>query len=105
MDDFVQRARRAGIETVLAPIRAPRANAIAERLVGALRRESLDHVIVLDEAHLRSVLAEYAAFYNAARPHRAVELGTPIRRIRPASGPIRASPVLGGMHHTYERVA
>ncbi len=103
--DFVQRARRSGVETVLTPIRAPRANAVAERLVGTLRRECLDHVIILNEAHPRSVLAEYAAFYNAERPHRALELGTPIHRIRPASGPIRASPVLGGLHHTYERVA
>ena len=103
--DFVQRAGRSGIETVLTPIRAPRANAIAERLVGTLRRECLDHVIILNEAHLRAVLTEDAALYNAERPHRALELGTPIQRIRPAHGSIRASPVLGGLHHTYERVA
>ena len=103
--DFVARASGLGIETVLTPIRAPRANAVAERLVGTLRRECLDHVIVLNEAHLRAVLAEYAAFYNAERPHRSLELGTPIQRIRPAVGPIRPSPVLGGLHHTYERVA
>jgi transposase InsO family protein len=103
--DFVERARGLGIETVLTPVRAPRANAVAERLVGTLRRECLDHVIILNEAHLRAVLTEYAAFYNSERPHRAPELGTPIQRIRPANGPIRASPVLGGLHHTYERVA
>ena len=103
--DFVGRARGLGIETVLTPLRAPRANAVAERLVGTLRRECLDHVIILNEAHLRAVLTEYAAFYNAERPHRALEFGTPIQRIRPAHGPIRASPVLGGLHHTYERVA
>jgi putative transposase len=94
-----------GIQTVLTPIRAPRANAIAERLVGTPRRERLDHLIILNEAHLRSVLAEYAACYNTERPHRTPELGTPVHRIGSASGPIRASPVLGGLHHTYERVA
>jgi transposase InsO family protein len=103
--DFVERARGLGIETLLTPIRAPRANAVAERLVGTLRRECLDRMIILNEAHLRAVLTEYAAFYNAERPHRALELGTPIQRIRPAHGPIRASPVLGGLHHTYQRVA
>src|SRR5262249_39828194 len=63
------------------------------------------HVVILDEAHLQTILTEYAAFYNAERPHRALELGTPIQRTRPAHGPIRASPVLGGLHRTYERVA
>jgi len=62
-------------------------------------------VIVLNEAHLRSVLNEYAAYYDAERPHRALQLGTPIQRVRSATGRIRASPVLGGPHHTYERVA
>ena len=103
--DFGPRARRLSIETVLTPIRAPRTNAVAERPVGTLRRECLDHVIILNEAHLRAVLTEYAAFYNAERPHQALELGTPLQRIRPAHGSIRASPVLGGLHHTYERVA
>jgi transposase InsO family protein len=103
--DFASRARGLGIETVLTPVRAPRANAIAERLVGTLRRECIDHMIILNEAHLRAVLTEYARYYNAERPHRALDLDTPIPRIRPAAGPIRASPVLGGLHHSYERAA
>jgi transposase InsO family protein len=103
--DFVGRTRGLGIETVLTPVRAPRANAVAERLVGTLRRECLDHVIILSEAHLRAVLTEYAAFLNSERPHRAPEPGTPIQWIRPAHGPIRASSVLGRLHHTHERVA
>ena len=57
--DFTARARRLGIETVLTPVRAPRANAIAERVVRTLRNECLDHIIVLNEAHLRAVLREY----------------------------------------------
>jgi transposase InsO family protein len=103
--DFVDRARRLGIGTVLTPARAPRANAIAERVVGTLRRECLDHLIILNEAHLRAILTEFVRYYNLERPHRALGLDTPIERIRPATGPVRASPVLGGLHYTYERAA
>jgi putative transposase len=103
--DFPARAARLGIRTVLTPVRAPRANAVAERLVGTLRRECFDHLIVVNERHLRAVLAEFARYYNAARPHRALDLETPQPACRPQQGPIRASPVLGGLHHVYERTA
>jgi transposase InsO family protein len=103
--DFVRRARGLGIETLLTPIRAPRANAVAERLIGTLRRECLDHVVIVDEAHLRSVLTEFGRYDNLARPHRSLDLDTPIQRVRAATGPIRASPVLAGLHQTYERAA
>jgi transposase InsO family protein len=102
---FVPRARRVGIETLLSPIRAPRATAVAERVIGTLRRECLDHVIVLGERHLRSVLREYVAYYNAHRPHRALGLETPQTATRPDAGPVRSRPVLGGLHHVYERAA
>jgi transposase InsO family protein len=91
--DFVPRARGLGIETLLTPVRAPRANAIAERLVGTLRRECLDRVIVLGEAHPGSVLGEFVQHYNAERPHRSLTLETPVRRpmseIRPGSSQVR----------------
>ena len=103
--EFVQRARRLGLETLLTPIRAPKANGIAERLVGTLRRECLDRLIILNEAHLRAVLAEFAGYYNAERPHRTLDLQTPERPDRPRAGPIRARLVLGGLHHVYSRAA
>ena len=102
---FVSRLAALGIEQLLTPVRAPRANAVAERLIGTLRRECLDHLIVLNEPHLRAMLAEFAAFYNGARPHRTLGLETPLPAVRPTSGPIRARPVLGGLHHTDERAA
>jgi transposase InsO family protein len=103
--DFVARATGRGIETVLAPVRAPRANAIAERVVRTLRNDCLDHVIPLNEAHLHAVLTEYAAYYNSERPHRALALLPPLPRAPTISGRIRRRPVLGGLHHIYERAA
>ena len=61
--DFAERARRFGVQTLLTPVRAPRANAIAERLVGTLRRECLDQLVIVNAAHLRSVLAEFVRYY------------------------------------------
>lgn len=74
---FIPHAARLGIETLLTPVRAPKANAIAERLVGTLRRECLDHLIVINERHLQLVLQEYAAHYNRGRPHRSLDLVPP----------------------------
>ncbi len=106
--DFVPRARRIGIKTVLTPIATPQANGIAERLVGTLRRECLDHVIVVNERHLRNVLREFVRHYNEARPHQALELQVPDERSRAnpaATGRIVSWPVLGGLTHEYEREA
>ena len=103
--DFRQRAKRIGIDSIATPVRAPQANAIAERVIGTLRRECLDHLIVLDEQHLSSVLGEFVAYYNRERPHRTLGLQTPERRARPTTGPIRSRPVLNGLHHVYERAA
>ena len=104
--DFIERARAIGIETVLTPVRAPQANGIAERLVGTLRRECTNHIVPLGERHLRRVLLEYVEYYNATRPHQTLAQETPEGpREAHASGPVRARPVLGGLHHRYERVA
>ncbi len=103
---FIPRAARLGIETLLTPVQAPKANAIAERLVGTLRRECLDHFIIINERHLRRVLKEYAAHYNRGRPHRALDLappdGLPVRLIASRGGRIKARPVLGGLLYEYE---
>jgi putative transposase len=103
--DFRQWARRIGIDAIATPIRSPRANAVVERVIGTLRRECLDHLIILDEQHLVSVLGEFLAYYNSDRPHRTLGLQTPELRPCPMAGPIRSRPVLNGLHHVYERVA
>ncbi|PZC44200.1 MAG: Transposase InsO, partial [Chloroflexi bacterium] len=103
--DFVRRAAALGITTVLSPVRAPQANAIAERGIGTLRREGLDHVRVRSERHLRHVLRDYVAYYNDTRPHQS--LGdqppsgprTPARR--GAAQRLASRPILGGLHHEY----
>ena len=102
------RAAELGIETVLTPARAPRANAVAERVIGTLRRACLDHVIPVDERHLRAILAEYVGYSNRDRPHRTLQLETPLQQAPPRAAPIRAvraRPVLGGLHHVYEPAA
>jgi transposase InsO family protein len=103
--DFRQCAGRVGIDAVATPIHAPKANAIVERVIGTLRGECLDHMIILDEYHLVSVLCEFVAYYNCDRPHRTLGLRTPQLRPRPTTGLIWSLPVLNGLHHTYERAA
>ena len=107
-NDFIQRAARIGITTIVSPIRAPNANAVAERVIGTLRRECLDHMIVLNERHLLQVLREYVEHYNRKRPHRSLALDSPDGR---SPQPINKSDrvlsrsVLGGLHHEYEWAA
>ena len=67
--------------------------------------ECLDHTIVLDEQHLKSVLAEFVRYYNEDRPHRTVGLQTPEPKLRRLTGPIRSRPALNGLDHVYERAA
>ncbi len=101
------RARGIGIETVLTPVRAPKANAVAERVVGTRRRECLDHVIVLNERYLRRLLREDVAFDNAARPHQALDQAPPAGD-RGSGGPgtrVVGEPILGGLHHVYRWAA
>jgi putative transposase len=85
--DFLPKAGRLGIDALPTPFRAPRANAIAERVVRTLRQECLDHVLVLNERHLEAVLQEYVAYYNTQRPHRSLGLVAPL----PNAPPLRAT--------------
>ncbi len=81
---------------------SPWQNGIAERLIGTLRRECLDHVVVFSERHLRCVLFAYAAYYNQTRPHRSLD--APLRRAIQRIGEVAAMPILGGLHHQYVRI-
>ena len=103
--DFVVNATRIGIRTVLTPVRAPQANAIAEPVIGTLRRECFGYVIVRNERHLRRVLSEYVRFYNDERPHQFLALEPPNGPLLVGSGPIITEPVVGGLHHVYRRAA
>ncbi|HEY3033154.1 MAG TPA: integrase core domain-containing protein, partial [Streptosporangiaceae bacterium] len=76
-----------------------------ERLVGTLRRECLDCLVVVNEAHLRAVLTGFLRYDNTERPHRTLALQTPTPADRPTAGPIRSRPVLGGLHHVDQRAA
>lgn len=105
--DFVRKAAALAIRTILTPVRAPQANSIAERLIGTIRRECLDHLIVVNERHLRRALHDYVRYDNAARPHRSLDLDAPAgrRRFLERTAPVVARSVLGGLHHVYERAA
>ena len=99
-------AARIGIETVLTPIHTPQANGVVERLIGTLWRECVDHIIPLNERHLRQVLREYVVYYNDTHPHRTLALEPPEGARTPQrSGPLIVIPILGGLHHRYERKA
>jgi transposase InsO family protein len=90
------------------PPRCPRANCFAERLVLTVRTEVTDRMLIFGEQHLRRVLAEYAAHYNTARPHRALQLRPPRRTSpvpEPVRGRIRRGPILGGLINEYETAA
>ena len=99
-----------GIEVLRTPIKAPRANAICERLLGSVRRECLDHILIMSEGHLRRVLKEYLTYFNWSRPHQGIGQRIPERAesSAPALGAGRkviALPVLGGLHHEYQWAA
>ena len=98
----------AGVRILASPPQAPRANAICERIIGTLRRELLDQLLIVNERHLRQVLTEYLRHYNAARPHRALGQLSPAQAdthppepINLAEYRIRRKQVLGGLTHEY----
>jgi len=84
--------------------RSPWQNGHVERVIGSIRRESLDHLVVFDEAQLRRVLKNYASYYNQVRTHLSLDKNAPDFRRPQKLGPIAAIPILGGLHHQYVRV-
>jgi transposase InsO family protein len=102
---FGARLAELRIVSIRTPVRAPRANSIAERVVRSIRTEALDHVIVINERHLHAVLAEYLDYYNNDRPHRSLGLQSPLPRRSSREGAVVQRPVLGGLHHVYSRAA
>lgn len=107
---FDRLAAASGIRVLRTPVRAPRANATCERFLGSIRRECLDHLLVLSEGQLRRVLRAYIAYFNHARPPQGISQAIPARstaveRQGASTGRVVALPVLGGLHHDYRRVA
>ena len=98
----------ADIQIIRTPIRAPRANAIAERFVGTLRRECLDHLLITGPRHLEVVLHEYVQHFNTHRPHRSLDQRPPVADTTPRSTPtirVLRRDRLGGLVHEYVQVA
>jgi hypothetical protein len=81
-----------------------RQNGYAERLIGSIRRECLDHIVVTGEKHLRHILKCYMDYYNAVRTHLSLGKDAPIWRDTQCAGCIEVRPVLGGLHHQYVRI-
>jgi putative transposase len=96
-----------GVREVLSSPSSPWQNPYAERLIGSIRRECLNHVIVLGERHLRRMLRAYLAYYHGSRTHLALEKDAPMpRRVQHVGdGAVIAFPEVGGLHHRYERRA
>lgn len=103
---FTRPASASGIEEVRTAYRAPLMNAICERFLGSIRRECLDHLLVLSEVHLRRVLTEYVAYFNGARPHQGLDqrIPTPLETTL-GIGAVYGVPIVGDLHHTYGRAA
>ena len=97
MDDSVQGC---------VPFESPWQNGVAERWVGSCRRDLLDHIIAVNERHLKRLLSEYVRYYHEDRTHLGLGKGTPYYRIRAmASDRVLSNERLGGLHHRYHRVA
>jgi len=99
-----RRLRAMGIRDKPTAPSSPWQNGFAERLIGSIRRECLDHFIVLGEAHLLRLLRAYASYYNDIRTHRSLDKDVPVSRPIQRTGIISSRPILGGLHHHYVRV-
>jgi putative transposase len=104
---FSRQAETLDIREVVIAARSPWQNAYAERVIGSIRRECLDHVIVIGEQHLRAILTKYVDYYNGSRTHLSLAKDAPEPRTvqRPSEGRVVAMPRVGGLHHEYVRRA
>jgi putative transposase len=104
---FARVATTSSIQVLRTPYRAPRANAICERFLGSVRRECLDHFLILHEKQLYHLLKAYVVYYNQARPHQGLQQQIPVppAPLHDSSGKVISVPVLGGSHHDYQRAA
>ncbi len=100
---YTHRIRAMGIRDHPTAPRSPWQNGHVERLIGSIRRESLDHLVVFDEAQLRRILRNYASYYNQVRMHLSLDKNAPDFRRPQKIGRIAAIPILGGLHHQYVR--
>jgi len=105
--DFDRAAQGVGTRVLKTPVRAPKANAFSERLVGSVRRECLDHLLIFGERHLLETLREYARYFDRARTHQGIGQLVPAGFSTAAAGRggVITQPVLGGLHHDYRRAA
>lgn len=105
--DFQRRVARMGIEQVCTAPRSPWQNPYVERLIGSVRRECIDHLIIWDEAHLHRIVRTYLAYYHGCRTHLSLNKDAPAGRVQESAevGEIRAIPVVGDLHHRYTRQA
>ena len=104
---FRRRLRAMSVDEVVTAPRSPWQNAYVERVIGSIRRECLDHILIVNERHLRRVLMSYVAYYHQSRTHLSLDKDCPEPRPiqPPAISKIIARPQVGGLHHRYERVA
>ena len=104
---FRQRVRSMDIEEVVTAPRSPWQNPYVERLIGSIRRECLNHVVVLNERHLGRILRSYFAYYHESRTHLSLSRNSPVERQKepPHRGQVVAIPQVGGLHHRYCRAA
>ena len=101
---FTLRLRAMGIRDRPTAPRSPWQIGHTERLIGSIRRECLDHVVVFGERHLRHLLLSYMAYYNSSRTHLSLNKDAPLPRAVQAIGRILPTPILGGLHHYYVRI-
>jgi hypothetical protein len=101
---FRRRVRTMGIRDRPTSTRSPWQNSYSERLIGTLRRDCLDHVLIFGARHLRRILTEYSPYYNESRTHLSLDKDAPLRRAVQRCGPIVAAPILSGLHHRYARI-